>query len=68
MVAGSNADGEHMWATARAFMNQGPEARPKYPHPPRDWNDDVPWYNVPLRLAPKVEWPADMDHESRTAP
>ncbi|HCF2456971.1 TPA: hypothetical protein NIA41_000527 [Pseudomonas aeruginosa] len=67
-LAGSNADGEHMWAMARAFMNQGPEALPKYPHPPRDWNNDVPWYNLALRLAPKVEWPADMDRESRTAP
>ncbi|HFT8622571.1 TPA: DUF6708 domain-containing protein [Pseudomonas aeruginosa] len=67
-LAGSNADGEHMWAMARAFMNQGPEALPKYPHPPRDWNNDVPWYNVPMRLAPKVEWPADIDRESRTAP
>ncbi|NWL76216.1 hypothetical protein DM872_05085 [Pseudomonas taiwanensis] len=67
-LAGSNANGEHMWAMARAFMNQGPEALPKYPHPPRDWNNDVPWYNLPLRLAPKVEWPADIDRESRTAP
>ncbi|HCF2456970.1 TPA: hypothetical protein NIA41_000526 [Pseudomonas aeruginosa] len=67
-LAGSNADGEHMWAMARAFMNQGPEALPKYPHPPRDWNNDVPWYNLALRLAPKVEWPADIDRESRTAP
>ncbi|MGU2291783.1 DUF6708 domain-containing protein [Pseudomonas aeruginosa] len=67
-LAGSNANGEHMWAMARAFMNQGPEALPKYPHPPRDWNNDVPAYNLALRLAPKVEWPADMDRESRTAP
>ncbi|WP_228752899.1 DUF6708 domain-containing protein [Pseudomonas aeruginosa] len=67
-LAGSNADGEHMWAMARAFMNQGPDALPQYPHPPRDWNNDVPWYNLALRLAPKVEWPADIDRESRTAP
>ncbi|WP_228752897.1 DUF6708 domain-containing protein [Pseudomonas aeruginosa] len=67
-LAGSNANGEHMWDMARAFMNQGPEALPKYPHPPRDWNNDVPWYNLALRLAPKVEWPADIDRESRTAP
>lgn len=67
-LAGSNADGEHMWAMARAFMNQGPEALPLYPTPPRDWNNDVPPYHFALRLAPKVEWPADMDVESRTAP
>ncbi|WP_238531991.1 DUF6708 domain-containing protein [Achromobacter arsenitoxydans] len=67
-LAGSNANGEHMWAMARAFMNQGPEALPKYPRPPRDWNNDVPPYHLALRLAPKVQWPADMDRESRTAP
>lgn len=67
-LAGSNANGEHMWAMARAYMNQGPEALPKYSQPPRDWNNDVPWYNFALRLAPKVQWPADMDVESRTAP
>ncbi|WP_238531984.1 DUF6708 domain-containing protein [Achromobacter arsenitoxydans] len=67
-LAGSNANGEHMWAMARAFMNQGPEALPKYPRPPRDWNNDVPPYHLVLRLAPKVQWPADMDRESRTAP
>lgn len=67
-LAGSNANGEHMWAMARAFMNQGPEALPQYPNPPRDWNNDVPPYHLALRLAPKVEWPADMDVESRTGP
>lgn len=67
-LAGSNANGEHMWAMARAFMNQGPEALPQYPIPPRDWNNDVPPYHLALRLAPKVEWPADMDVESRTGP
>lgn len=67
-LAGSNANGEHMWAMARAFMNQGPEALPQYPNPPRDWNNDVPSYHLALRLAPKVQWPEDMDRESRTAP
>lgn len=51
-----------------AFMNQGPEALPQYPNPPRDWNNHVPPYHLALRLAPKVEWPADMDVESRTGP
>jgi len=67
-LAGSNANGEHMWAMARAFMNQGPEALPQYPNPPRDWNNDVPPYHLALRLAPKVQWPEDMDRESRTEP
>ncbi|WP_240622232.1 DUF6708 domain-containing protein [Achromobacter mucicolens] len=67
-LAGSNANGEHMWAMARAFMNHGPEALPQYPNPPRDWNNDVPPYHLALRLAPKVQWPADIDLESRTAP
>ncbi|MDR2326682.1 MAG: hypothetical protein LBE51_14965 [Acidovorax sp.] len=67
-LASSRVDGEHMWAMARAFMNQGPEALPKYPNPPRDWNNDIPAYNLARRLAPKVQWPADMDRESRTAP
>lgn len=67
-LAGSNANGEHMWAMARAFMNQGPDALPKYPNPPRDWNRYVPAVDPILRLAPKVQWPADMDVESRTGP
>lgn len=67
-LAGSDADGEHMWAMARAFMNQGLEALPQYPNPPRDWNNDMPPYHLALRLAPKVQWPADIDLESRTAP
>lgn len=67
-LAGSSANGEHMWAMARAYMNLGSEALPRYPYPPRDWNNDVPTFDPGLRLAPKVQWPADMDLESRTAP
>lgn len=67
-LAGSNANGEHTWAMARAFMNQGPQALPKYPHPPRDWNNDISVFDPCLRLAPKVQWPAEMDVESRSAP
>ncbi|WP_370680234.1 hypothetical protein [Comamonas sp. GB3 AK4-5] len=45
------------------------EAFPQYPNnPPRDWTNDIPAYNLARRLAPKVQWPADMDRESRTAP
>ncbi|MFJ4345189.1 DUF6708 domain-containing protein [Pseudomonas sp. NPDC089401] len=67
--------GKHYWAVARAYMERGPEALPDFVHPPRDWNEfpnPGPWENAfhrnPFdRLAPKVQWPADMDLESRTA-
>nr|WP_310505172.1 MULTISPECIES: DUF6708 domain-containing protein [Pseudomonas] len=59
--------GEAYWAIARLFMQQGPEALPKFVHPPRDWNDDDGLSHMHC-LAPKVEWPADIDRESRTAP
>lgn len=57
---------EFAWAYICTYMQQGPSTLPP-PGPPRDHND-VPWYNLSLRLAPKVRWPADMDQESRTAP
>ena len=57
---------EFAWAYICTYMQQGPSALPP-PGPPHDHND-VPWYNLALRLAPKVKWPADMDRESRTAP
>jgi len=68
--------GEQYWAIARLFMQQGPEALPDFILPPRDWDEfpkSSPWENAlhrnPFdRLAPKVQWPAEMDLESRTAP
>ena len=57
---------EFAWAYICTYMQQGPSALPPT-GPPRDHND-VPWYNLALRLAPKVKWPAEMDRESRTAP
>lgn len=57
---------EFAWAFICTYMQQGPSALPPI-ESPRDLND-VPEYNLALRLAPKVKWPADMDHESRTAP
>lgn len=59
--------GEAYWAIARLFMQQGPEALPKFIHPPRDWNDDDGLSHMHC-LAPKVHWPEAMDRESRTAP
>lgn len=57
---------EFAWAYICTYMQQGPAALPP-PDPPQDHNA-VPSYNIALRLAPKVEWPADMDLESKTAP
>ena len=57
---------EHAWAYVCTYMQQGPGALPP-PGPPWDHND-VLWCNIAMLLAPKVEWPADMDLESRTAP
>ncbi|MEN5038424.1 DUF6708 domain-containing protein [Pseudomonas sp. TWI929] len=59
--------GEAYWAIARLFMQQGPEALPKFVHPPRDWNDDDGLSHMHC-LAPKVHWPEAIDLESRTAP
>ncbi|WP_371864285.1 DUF6708 domain-containing protein [Pseudomonas sp. Irchel 3E13] len=56
----------HAWAYVCTYMQQGPDALPP-PEPPWDHND-VLWCNVAMLLAPKVEWPADMDLESKTAP
>lgn len=57
---------EHAWAYVCTYMQRGPDALPP-PGPPTDHND-VLWCNIAMLLAPKVEWPADMDLESRTAP
>ena len=60
--------GEMYWAMAQLFMQQGPQALPTFPNPPRDWNNENVQFNLARRLAPKVQWPAEMDLESRTAP
>jgi len=61
------AQGEKYWAVARLFMQQGPEALPDFVNPPWDWNSDDGLSPMHC-LAPKVQWPADIDLESRTAP
>jgi len=64
---GDIEQGKQYWALARIFMQEGPETLPEFIDAPTDWNsDDLP--NPFHRLAPKVQWPADMDLESRTAP
>ena len=60
--------GEMYWAMAQLFMQQGPQALPAFPRPPRDWNNEDVSFNLARRLAPKVRWPAELDLESRTAP
>ncbi len=60
--------GEMYWAMAQLFMQQGPQALPHFPRPPRDWNNEDVSFNLARRLAPKVHWPAKMDQESRTGP
>ena len=57
---------QHAWAYICTYMQQGPDALPP-PGRPKDHNN-VSDFNIALYLAPKVEWPADMDLESRTAP
>ncbi|MFJ4345556.1 DUF6708 domain-containing protein [Pseudomonas sp. NPDC089401] len=68
--------GEHCWAIVRLFMQQGPEAlRDVLPHSSN--GDEIPTPNPAVKavfrnpfdhLAPEVQWPAEMDLESRTAP
>jgi hypothetical protein len=60
--------GEMYWALAQIYMQQGPEALPKFDRPPRDWNNEKITFNLARYLAPKVKWPEAIDIESRTAP
>lgn len=55
---------EFAWAYVCTYMQQGPTALPPA-GPPSDHND-VPWYNLALRFAPRVNWPTEMDIESRS--
>jgi hypothetical protein len=59
--------GEMYWAMAQLFMQQGPQSLPIFPRPPRDWNNERLVFNLARYLAPKVQWPQDMELESRTA-
>ncbi|WP_230943370.1 DUF6708 domain-containing protein [Burkholderia cepacia] len=61
------ANTTNLWAYVCSYMQNGIEGLDPDHAEPRDPNDVAP-YNLALRLAPKVEWPADMDRESRTAP
>jgi len=57
---------EQYWEIVRLFMKQGADALPAFTKPPRNWNNDAEVSFV-RRLAPRVQWPPDMDIESRTA-
>ncbi|WDY56305.1 DUF6708 domain-containing protein [Pseudomonas sp. PSKL.D1] len=67
IFAHSLTQGKQYWALACLFMQQGPEALPDFSYAPYDWNDEQ-YLNPIHRLAPKVQWPIEMDLESRTAP
>lgn len=61
-------DGEEAWSMTQLFMQQGPEALPKFLSLPRDRNSEKSLFNVFWRFAPLTQWPSDIDIESRTAP
>ena len=61
------ANTSNFWAYVCAYMQNGIKGLDPDRAEPRDANDVAP-YNIALRLAPRVQWPADMDLESRTAP
>jgi len=64
---GAKGDGEATWAYICTYMQEGPGSLPPPDYPPRD-NEDERTLNIAYLLAPKVNWPAEMDIESRTAP
>ena len=68
LFAHGGQEAKMYWAMAQLFMQQGPQALPKFDRPPRDWNNENHVFNLARRFAPKVQWPHDMDMESRTAP
>ncbi|MFJ4445149.1 DUF6708 domain-containing protein [Pseudomonas sp. NPDC089422] len=69
-------EGEQYWAIVRLFMQQGPEAIPDFLHPSNNKDEfsspntegKIIFRNPFDRLAPEVNWPAEMDLESRSAP
>ncbi|WP_312538473.1 DUF6708 domain-containing protein [Achromobacter mucicolens] len=61
------ANTSNFWAYVCAYMQNGINGLDPDHAEPRDANDVAP-YNIALRLAPRVQWPADMDLESRTSP
>lgn len=60
--------GQAYWAIAQAFMEVGPQALPDFVYPPRDWNNESIAFDFIPHFAPKVQWPEELDLESRTAP
>lgn len=60
--------GEEAWSMTQLYMQQGPEALPEFQALPRNRNTERSLLNVFWRFAPKVQWPDDIDLESRTAP
>ncbi|WP_343663633.1 DUF6708 domain-containing protein [Paraburkholderia tropica] len=61
------ANTSNVWAYVCHYMQHGKEGLDPCEADPHDAND-VPPYNIALRLAPKVQWPAEMNAESSSAP
>ena len=63
----AKGDGESAWAYICTYMQEGPNSLPPPDYPSRD-SEEENRLNIAYMLAPKVNWPAEMDIESRTAP
>lgn len=61
-----SAADDSLWEYICIYMQEGPSTLPLVVLTKDDNN--TPWYNISKRLAPKVNWPTDLDVESRTAP
>ncbi|WPP01494.1 DUF6708 domain-containing protein [Pseudomonas sp. HR96] len=68
LYARGRQSGEMYWAMAQLYMQEGPSAVPKFEKLPRDWNNETHFENIARRFAPRVQWPEEMDLESRSAP
>ena len=63
----AKGDGESAWAYICTYMQEGPNSLPPPDYPSRD-SEEENRLNIAYMLAPKVNWPTEMDIESRTAP
>ncbi|WDY56610.1 DUF6708 domain-containing protein [Pseudomonas sp. PSKL.D1] len=64
--SGNIEEGKKCWEVVQLFMQKGPEALPEFIYAANDWSKEPS--NPFERIAPKVQWPIEMDLESRTAP
>lgn len=68
MFSHSIYEGEQCWTLAQLFMQKGIKALPEFHGAMIDRNNASAPLNVFWCLAPKVQWPHELDVESRTAP